>query len=95
MAKLTRRGFFRQTSASMATLGVLAAVPALSAATDAPEVTEAAQADLAELSPALLSEPVVAHVRDLATGEVSLLVGTQEIIYRDPDLVMRLLRVMH
>lgn len=95
MAKVTRRGFFRQTSASVATIGVLAAVPALGAVTDAPEVAETAQVDLAELSSAALSEPVVAHVRDLATGEVSLLVGMQEIIYRDPDLVMRLLRAVH
>jgi len=38
---------------------------------------------------------MLAHVRDVATGEVSLMVGEREIIYRDPQLVMRLLRAMH
>ena len=37
------------------------------------------------------SDAVVAHVRDLATGEVSVMVGTNEVVYRDPELVARLL----
>ncbi|HVS48140.1 MAG TPA: hypothetical protein VHJ99_04485 [Candidatus Dormibacteraeota bacterium] len=35
-------------------------------------------------------EAMVAHVRNVTTGEVALLVGTREIIYRDPALVARL-----
>jgi hypothetical protein len=88
MIKLTRRGFFKQTTASAATIGVLAAAPSLAAVVEnsAPET---------ELSAATLTEPMLAHVRDVATGEVSLMVGEREIIYRDPQLVMRLLRAMH
>ena len=94
MVKLTRRGFFRQTSMNVATIGVLAAVP-LVAVPDAPEAAATDTAAAAEeLSAAELSGPLVAHVRDLASGEISLLVGTQEIIYRDPELVVRLLRAM-
>lgn len=89
MAKLARRGFLKRTSASVATIGVLATVPGLAAASDVPEV---AGPDLSELSAAIMNNPVVAHISDLATGEISLLVGTQEIVYRDPDLVMRLLK---
>jgi hypothetical protein len=89
MAKLARRGFLKQTSVSVATLGMLATVPSLATASDMPEVAETS---LSELSTAIMNEPVVAHVRDLASGEISLLVGTQEIVYRDPDLVMRLLK---
>jgi hypothetical protein len=86
MAKLTRRGFLEQTTVGVATLGVLTTVPGLAAVSEAPE-------DVAtELSTSALPEAMVAHVRDLATGEISLLVGNQEIIYRDPELVMRLLR---
>ena len=91
MAKLTRRRFFKQTSASVATIGLLAAAPALTADPEAPEV---AATDLSTATTAL-SEPVVAHVRDFATGEISLLVGEQEIIYRDPQLILRLLQAMH
>lgn len=88
MAKLTRRGFFRQTSINVATLGMLAAVPSLEAVAETPEVPTA------ELPAAGLAEPVVAHVSNLATGEVSVMVGTREIIYRDPEFVMRLLKVV-
>ena len=93
MAKLTRRGFFKQTTASAATIGVLAAAPNLAAVVEnsAPDVPAAET----ELSAATLTEPMLAHVRDVATGEVSLMVGEREIIYRDPQLVMRLLRAMH
>ena len=87
MAKLTRRGFFKQTSVGVVTIGVLAAAP-LAADPEAPE------AAVTELSTAAstLSEPMVAHVSNLATGEISLLVGTQEIVFRDPQIVLRLLQ---
>ena len=94
MAKLARRGFLKRTTASVATIGVMASVPAaLTAMSDAPQITETAQADSSSF--ALTEGPMIAHVSNVATGEVSLLVGTQEIIFRDPELVMRLLKVMH
>jgi hypothetical protein len=94
MAKLARRGFLKRTTASLATLGVMASVPtALTAITEAPQVTETAETDLSSLS--LTEGPVIAHISNLATGEISLLSGAQEIVFRDPDLVMRLLRFMH
>jgi hypothetical protein len=91
MPKLGRRGFLKQTSVSVATLGVLASVPALTTESDVPEV---AGTDLSQLSTAVVNEPMVAHIRDLASGEIALLVGEQEIIYRDPQLVMRLLQAV-
>ncbi len=92
MAKLTRRGFIKQTSVSMATIGVLAAAPLIAV----PDVSDAVTTDLAaeETSATELGGTLVAHVRDLATGEVSLMSGTQEIIFRDPELVMRLIRAL-
>ena len=94
MAKLTRRGFIGQTSATVATIGVLAAVPTLAAA---PEMTDVVASDTAaaELSTTTFSEPLVAHVSDLASGEVTIMSGTKEIILRDADLVMRLLKAVH
>lgn len=94
MAKLARRGFLKRTTASVATIGVMASIPAaLTAMSDAPQITETAETDLSSLS--LAEGPVVAHISNLATGEISLLSGTQEIVFRDPDLVMRLLKFMH
>ena len=94
MAKLARRGFLKRTTASVATIGIMASVPvALTAMTDAPQITETVQTDLSGLS--LAEGPLVAHISDLATGEISLLSGTREIVFRDPDLVLRLLKFMH
>jgi hypothetical protein len=93
LAKLTRRGFIGQTTASVATIGVLAAVPGLAAA---PEMTDVVASDTAaaELSTTTFSESVVAHVSDLASGEITIMSGTKEIILRDTDLVMRLLKAV-
>lgn len=94
MAKLTRRGFIGQTTASVATIGILATVPTLAAT---PEMTDTLAADTAaaELSTTSLAEPLVAHVSDLASGEVTIMVGAREVILRDTDLVMRLLKAVH
>ena len=93
MAKLTRRGFIGQTSASVATIGVLAAVPGLAAVN---EVADAVASDAAatELSTSTFSESLVAHVSNLATGEVSIMTGTREVIFQDTELVMRLLKAV-
>jgi hypothetical protein len=86
MAKLTRRDLIKQTSAGAAALGALAAVPGLSRAQGAPE------AHAAGLAVADGNGPLVAYLRDVAVGEIGLLVGTREIIVRDRELVQRLLR---
>jgi hypothetical protein len=93
LAKLTRRGFIGQTTASVATIGILATVPTLAAT---PEMTDVVASDTAaaELSATTFSESVVAHVSDLASGEVTIMSGTKEFIVRDADLVMRLLKVV-
>jgi protein tyrosine phosphatase (PTP) superfamily phosphohydrolase (DUF442 family) len=95
MAKLalTRRNLLKQTSIGVATMGVLsgmaANLPALTTAITNPDVTEAEQAL------PTLDGPLVAHIRDVTTGEISLLFGHQEVIYKDLDLVTRLLRAAH
>jgi len=93
MAKLTRRDFIGQTTASVATIGVLAAVPTLAAA---PEMTDvvASDATAVELPATTFSEAVVAHVSNLASGEITIMSGTKEIIVRDTELVMRLLKAV-
>lgn len=87
MNKLSRRSFFRRASAGIATTGMLATAPGLITAAETPEAPAAT-----ELASTTLPETLVAHVRDFASGEIGLLVGTQEIIYRDSELVARLLQ---
>ncbi len=86
MAKLTRRGFFRQTTMSAATLGAMASVPGLTMFLDSPDDP------VTEISPGAIAGPLVAHIRDAGTGEISLLVGTRELVFRDTDLVARLVK---
>jgi len=86
MAKLTRRGFIKKTSAGAATLGALVAVPRLA------EVEAAPQPHAAGGPTAGHHEPLLAHVRNRASGEIALLVGTREVVIHDRELVMRLVK---
>ena len=86
MAKVTRRRLLKTTSIGAATVGMLAAAPHL-AALAAPAAEQAP-----ELSATSLSGPMVTYVRNLAKGEVGILVGEREIVYHDTDLVKRLLK---
>jgi 3-oxoacyl-ACP reductase-like protein len=99
MPGVTRRTFLGRGSLAVAAAGVLSSVPGLSGLIGAGE-TEAPAADAsvagadagAGAGAANLTEPLVAHVRDLSTGEMSLFNGTREVIVRDPQLANRLLR---
>jgi hypothetical protein len=85
VTKLTRRSFLKQTSVSAATIGLLPAIPALAAI---PDASETAAPEMAATS----TDPMVVHVSDVAKGEVTLLVGAREIVFRDRRLVARLIK---
>jgi hypothetical protein len=86
MTDLNRRSFLKQTSIGAATLGLLSSLPALAVISESPQDTTTKVAATA------LSGPLIAHVSDVATGEVALLLGSREIIFRDPQLVARLMK---
>lgn len=86
MSKLTRRGFLGATTAGAAAVGTLMVAPGLTG------VADASTGPGLELSRAELAGPLVAHVRNVSTGEVALMVGTREVVYHDRKLVARLLR---
>jgi len=94
MAGVSRRTFLGRGSLAVAAAGVLSTVPGLSGLITATESDgPAADASVAADSEgASLSEPLVAHVRDASTGEISLFNGTREIVVRDPQLAGRLVR---
>lgn len=88
MGELTRRTFLARSSIAAAALtGGVAAVAKL--ATSTPPVLSATSAT--PVAVPALGQPLVAHVRNIATGEVAVLMGTQEVIYRDVAVVQRLL----
>lgn len=82
MTKLARRSFLEQTSLCAATLGLL---PNLTAIPHSPKAVP-------PKASATLTGPIVAHVSDVATGEVTLFVGAREIVFRDPRLVACLIK---
>jgi hypothetical protein len=91
MGDLSRRVFIRHGMMGAAAVSVAAPMlPAIvGAAGEAPEA-ESTAVDL----PALASsaEPLVARIRDAASGQIELFLGERQITYHDPDLVARLVR---
>src|SRR3954470_12002002 len=95
MKPIERRAFLTRGSMAVAAAGVVTAVPGLATGLVAVErrgpkaktfVAEAAAAG----EPLSMDEPLVAHVRDLTTGEIGLFSGTREIVFHDPSLPARL-----
>src|SRR5581483_3128388 len=107
MSEVSRRSFLKGGSAAVVAAGAIAALPGLPAVLGGAETTApgdagaaaSAVAGLAGSSESLggqgsLSEPLIAHVRDLATGEIGLFSGTREITVMVPDLTARLARAI-
>ena len=83
---MDRRTFLARTGAAAAAAGVVAAVP-LSGVADAATATDEKVPDVAPPE-----HDVIAHVRDVRTGEIAVFTGTTETIVRDRTLAARLVR---
>jgi hypothetical protein len=89
MMGLSRRLFLQRGSMAVAMAGVASSMPLLSEVATSPAGSEAASAaTTASETPAgsQITEAVVAHVRDLGTGEMHLFVGERQIVLKDPGL---------
>jgi hypothetical protein len=82
---MDRRSFVKKAGVA----GVGAAAFGVTAATSA---GAEARAEVTEPSGAVPSEPLVAYVRDVERGEVTVVSGTRETTYRDHALVKRLVK---
>ena len=95
MTEISRRRFLGRGSLTMAAATAVAAAPAgvvstlITASEDAPLTEE----EVATVTGSA-EGPLVAHVRDLATGEISVFSGTREIVIRDPTVATRLARAV-
>ncbi len=87
MTQLTRRSLLRQAPVGAAVFGLLPAMPALAAIGRSP----AAMPRL----PAAVAGSMMVHVKDLAAGEMTLLVGSREIVVRNRRLVAELAAAAH
>jgi hypothetical protein len=89
MKPLSRRMFLKRGSVAVAMAGAASSLPVLSEIGDSgPAAPASAPAELP--GGANLAEPLIAHVRDLGRGEISLFVGEREVIVRDPSLASRI-----
>jgi hypothetical protein len=102
MNEVSRRSFLKGGSAAVVAAGAISSIPGLPAIVGALETQAPADAGAADAAaagaaasdteaPAALSEPLVAHVRDVTTGEIGLFSGTREITVLNPQLA-RLIR---
>jgi hypothetical protein len=88
---LSRRLFLQRGSLAVAAAGVASTIPGLtSALTTAESEAPATESVVADEATATMTEPLVAHVRDLASGEIGLYSGTREVVFHDPTLANRL-----
>ena len=95
MPGLSRRSFLGRSSLALAAGGIATALPGLgsileAAPAEAPEVESAASEG--EAAAADLNGPMIAHVKDLRTGEISLYQDEREVSFKDPGLAARLFR---
>jgi hypothetical protein len=93
-AGLSRRNFLQRGALTTAAVAVASSVPGVSAlvatsAADAPAVDTGVSDVADEAGP--LTEPLIAHVKDAGTGEISLFQGEQEVVVHSPALARSLM----
>jgi hypothetical protein len=95
MKAFERRLFLTRGSMAVAAAGVVASSPGLvsgliTAEDEAPEAASVMSEATVAGESAVMTDPLVAHVRDLATGEIGVFSGMQEVVFHDPTLAARL-----
>jgi hypothetical protein len=93
MSELSRRAFLIRGSVGAAAIAVGSALPGLpgflsEAEGEAPATDDAATSAVAGTS--TMTEPLIAHITDLQSGEMSLYMGEREYTINDPGLASRL-----
>jgi hypothetical protein len=98
MSPINRRDFLKGGSMAVAVAGVAGAVPmalpTLAGAAGPKAADTAAPDSGADEAGGRLDQPLVAHVRNLETGEIGLFYGDSETICRDPKLAAQLRRAV-
>ncbi len=86
MNRVTRRVFLRRASLGVAAVGVATTVPSFLRGAAKPVSTPAMT-----LGKVTQQGPLVAHIPDAASGEITLMIGSREISYRNAALAQQLL----
>ena len=93
-SNLSRRSFLRRGTFTAAAVAVAGSVPGLAgivAGTTANAPAVESGVGNVEEDAGVLSEPLVAQVKDISTGEISLFQGEREVVVRIPALARSLL----
>ncbi len=95
MDNLSRRNFLKRGSVAVAGAGMLAAVPMsgllpelMGPAEAAAPAADAGTADLAQGGE--IGDTLIAHIRNLGTGEIGVMQGTNEVVIHDPQMAAKL-----
>lgn len=75
--KVSRRGFLKKTAAGAAAAAALATAPSLLVVAEKPGFGSEG---------AGVTTPLVAYIRDASKGDVVIMVGSKEVVRRDPNL---------
>ena len=96
MEPTSRRNFFKQAGGAAAIAGAVAVAPIsiAGAATNSLDSrrTGIAEPELTESERLGEGEHLIAHVKNAETGEISLFVGSREVLIQDPSIAARLVR---
>jgi hypothetical protein len=92
MMGLSRRMFLKRGSMAVAMAGVATSMPLLSEVAAGPPGSEAATTASEIPEGFQVGEALVAHVKDLGTGEINLFVGQRQIQLKDPGLARAIFR---
>ncbi len=95
---MSRRAFLARSTVATAAVGVAGSMPGLgglltAGASDAPAV-EPEAAEVSE-DAGTLTGPLLAHITDLSSGEITLFQGEQELVVRNPALARQLYSAVH
>lgn len=89
MNPVTRRTFLRQAGLGAAAVGVATTVPSFLRKGVKSGTVPTAAKPLGRISQ---TGPVVAHVSDANSGDITLMFGTSELTYHNPELAHQLIR---
>ena len=94
MDNVSRRGLLRNGSLAVVGAGLVGLAPKALDASAADRSPVTAPESTALPTGASLDGPLVAHVKDLSTGEIGVYLGTSEVTFRDPQLAAKLYRAV-
>ncbi|MDQ6615028.1 MAG: twin-arginine translocation signal domain-containing protein [Actinomycetota bacterium] len=92
MIGLSRRMFLKRGSMAVAMAGVATSMPLLSEVAAGPAASDAPATSSEVQEGAKMGEALVAHVRDLGSGEMHVFLGERQVVLKDPALARALFR---